>query len=326
MMPDPAVTVRPSVDAGLDNFLLLGVISVGGWALDRRVRLRALLHQNSDGQRGVHVRFFMADGEASASDRAADDVVAVRLPVSANLSVSGKYFLQNALLRHAHAMRYRFAGRLDDDALVNLSAVTAELHSRPIMSAPYIVYSPLRGAWYMWHTASMMPACKSFSPRRYERAAPDSECRQPGLVGPFVHPAGAFAIFSMGVVRRLIHRLDADESHVLLNRSSRRPALNPYKRRVVSPDSSFHPSRSTLLEDVNLGRLLYEEMGGDEVLLVHVRQENYIKRSGSGGGGGGGGNGASSSPSPSRSRSRLQRALARGDEEDSCRLKLQRQL
>jgi hypothetical protein len=53
---------------------------------------------------------------------------------------------------------------------------------------------------------------------------------------------------------------------------------------------------------------------------------HHLCGSGSGGGGGGGGNGASSSPSPSRSRSRLQRALARGDEEDSCRLKLQRQL
>lgn len=206
--------------------LLLGVLS---WP--RNVAHRSALRANLPTDAHVFVRYVLPQHVSTpvAADAATDDVFVVGLPASTNPATTAKFLMLNRFFRYAISLPFRHIGRLDDDAIVNVSAIGAELRvlsgealRRGEVTA-HLVYAPIKD-WYMWHRPSMLPSCNAFSSRRYEsavRKGHDAECTHPDLAGPFTYPAGAFSVYSTPLLGTLVARLDADEHHVLSGRRAR---------------------------------------------------------------------------------------------------------
>lgn len=257
--------------------LLLGVLT---WP--KNLVHRAALRTRMPIDEQVVLKFVML--QSNASDAGSSDVLTVPLPPSADEKVVGKYLLMNALLRFVvrHGQAFDFVGRLDDDAIVNASAVGFEL--RALMqtpeyqaTGPYVVYAEMKD-WYMWHRSSMVPSCNAFSFRRHFAAKSRNltgECTHSGLIGPFSYPAGAFAAFSRPLVEAIMRPLDADEAVVV---GSRRSAFNPFKGRVMANYSKFYPPKVKMLEDAYIGMLVYEAFGHRRLLRVKVKQHDFDKR------------------------------------------------
>ena len=238
--------------------------------------------------RNVTLRF-LSPSDEPAPDGNYTDMLHFNLPPSANRGTVGKYLLLNAFLRYASMLHYAFVARMDDDALVNVSAVSMELSLLDPERHKHIVVGPVMGNWYMWHQESMQPSCKAGSQRRFmvhRRVARENtslahhlECAVPGLAGPFLFSGGGFTAYSQALVRELVPMFGSDERHVLQNITLDRAIYNPFKGRTygVNSTSRHHPASMILLEDVYYSSLIHRAFGTSNrrLLLIHLKLVNW---------------------------------------------------
>ena len=208
--------------------VFIGVLSFAAnkHSLERRKAIRSL----SSPCACAALRFVMAAGE-NATDWEVGDVL--QLPIRKRSSFTGKYLLQNALLRFGAKLNVDWVMRMDDDTLLNVSHWSFRLMSMST-SGPRILLAEFK-SWYMWHEETRMAVCHAYNLGRW-RSAPSHwshtdrwsnlttqrvhECRRNGTYGPFLFPNGPAAAFSRTVAHELVALIDERaEEDAVLNRS-----------------------------------------------------------------------------------------------------------
>ena len=263
--------------------VLIGIMSFASnkHSLERRMAIRSLTPHCPC----AAVRFIMAAGE-DVKDWGLGDIVQLR--ISKQSSFTGKYLLQNALLRFGAGLDVDFVMRVDDDTLLNVTHWTGRLLALREWGVRLVVGE--FKSWYMWHEETRMPVCYAYNLKRWRDAQTYwtitprgtnqtsrriNECRRNGTAGPFLFPTGPAAAFSQTLVRELVVVIDSRaEEAAVLNRSLN-PMVNPHRDVVYPPGHPMHPSRKVMLEDVYLGFLLHARFGHVSSVrkglkLVHV--------------------------------------------------------
>ena len=234
--------------------LLIGVIS---FSQPGRLKLRNLLRSLLVRDPRVALRFVMAEDEsATAADRDDGDMLLFRVSNVSRRRL-GKLLLQNAFFLHALAAKVPFVARLDDDALVNASAVMDDLELT--RHRAHVAYGPFRN-WYQWMPAEMTATCWTRGPRLYLRVRgrhvagntsveeATHPCYNRRVTPAFPFAAGPFMAFSRPLLALLAPRLRLDEPYILHTRPHT-PFPFPRSPALTYPNESAHVSNGGFFED-----------------------------------------------------------------------------
>ena len=145
------------------GLLVIGVLS---WHRNDSLRRRAKIREHLTTRPGtVDLRFVLpalhsAPVVEGGVDGDAADAVTLPLRSDHRMELVGKFFLSNAWLRYATscsiAVNYTFVARLDDDALINGSALANLLP--PLLSERYVALGSMRH-WYNWEPRTFYAVC-----------------------------------------------------------------------------------------------------------------------------------------------------------------------
>ena len=153
------------------GLLLVGVMS---WprndSASRRSQIRRLWCSAGPGR--ADLRFVLPAGPTGGGDEHSDVDDVLRLPTrGTHQKLTGKLFLSNAFLRYATSCEaprsYSFVARMDDDALVNASAIADLLPM--LLHERYALLGSLRH-WYSWEPATYYAVCWSTNANRAMRS------------------------------------------------------------------------------------------------------------------------------------------------------------
>lgn len=246
----------------------------------------------------------------SSPDAVANDVWGFDVPQMARV-IMGKYLLLNAFFRFAAQLPIEYVARMDDDSLINATAVAAEIFSAGRLYTR-LVYGPMN-QWYMWDPVSFTPSCYSYSSRRWsvshalrlqytasgtpigQMSRAVRECTDDGLSGPFPYAGGGFTAYSATVVKELVQAtLDTDEAHAIRTWSwFVRNASSPNDQTFFHPKwgdlakrLKSHPGTATqrmtlarklnlkVLEDVYFGHRMYHALKDKDIVCINAKNLN----------------------------------------------------
>lgn len=260
--PRPLPALGPAfAEKGL---LLIGVLSLRrSFALERRMELRGLCAGIDPAL--VALRFAMPEADAFDAARHADVWLF-------NLSATGvdtrhargrvlRFLLQAAFFRRAlaHAERFRFVARMQDDAVIHPHLIASALASASAAAASDdggqgdAVLGALRG-WSGWDDPGMAATCRNVPPIWWQRlcrgpaesTSRANSCCRARVIGPFPHFEGAFWAVSRGVLEALVSK-----------------SLAAAERRVVASGGRFR-------EDIYSSALLFSAASGRRLTVANV--------------------------------------------------------